>query len=193
MLLDFSNPQVGKGSCNRKVATIKGHMRLHLNKGHNIESAEDMVKAMSSRGGVPGVYVTLCAKVAVSRPFQGKIDGVSKLSNIAYEDGGMRVWKAYGIGPGKVLLDKPSCSTNQLLCLTTTNCTTQDVFEAIRSKNVKTATKTSSNDADDQDEDRSGKLFLEKGFVKSLQRHADLVYQLDCGEHTPELENETPR
>ena len=126
--LDFSDPQGGKGSCDRKAATIKGHMRLHLNEGHNIEFAEDMVKAMSSRGGVPGVHVTLCEEVTVPSPFQGKIDGVSSLSNIAYEDDGMRVWKAYGIGSGKVLADKPSCSSQQLPRLTTTNCTTQDLF-----------------------------------------------------------------
>ena len=29
------------------------------------------------------------------------IAGVSLISNIEYNDGGLRVWKAYGIGPGK--------------------------------------------------------------------------------------------
>ena len=29
---DFSDPQGGKGSCDRKAATIKSHMRTHLNK-----------------------------------------------------------------------------------------------------------------------------------------------------------------
>ena len=28
---DFSDPQGGKGSCDGKASTIKGHMRTHLN------------------------------------------------------------------------------------------------------------------------------------------------------------------
>ena len=37
--MDFSDPQGGKGSCDRKAATIKSHMAIHLNSGHDIESA----------------------------------------------------------------------------------------------------------------------------------------------------------
>ncbi len=151
-------------------------------------------EAMSWRGGIPGVHVTLCEEVTVPSPFQGKIDDVSSLSNIAYEDGGMRDWKAYGIGSGKILADKPRCSSEQLPHLTTTNCTTQDLFQAISWKNVKTAaTKTSSKDAGDQDKDHPIKLFScsEEGCVKSYQRHVDLLHHLDCGEHKRELEKET--
>ena len=36
--MDFSDPQGGKGSCDRKAATIKSHMAIHLNSGHDIES-----------------------------------------------------------------------------------------------------------------------------------------------------------
>ena len=36
--MDFSDPQRGKGSCDRKVATFKSHMAFHLNSGHDIES-----------------------------------------------------------------------------------------------------------------------------------------------------------
>ena len=36
--LVFSDPQGGKGSCDRKAATIKSHMKIHLNSGNDIES-----------------------------------------------------------------------------------------------------------------------------------------------------------
>ena len=36
---DFSDPQGGKGSCDRKAATIKSHMHTHPNSGHDIETA----------------------------------------------------------------------------------------------------------------------------------------------------------
>ena len=29
--LDFSDPQGGKGACDRKAATIKAHIKIHLN------------------------------------------------------------------------------------------------------------------------------------------------------------------
>ena len=49
--VDFSNPQAGKGSCDRKAATIKNHMKIYLNSGHDIETPEQMVLAMESSGG----------------------------------------------------------------------------------------------------------------------------------------------
>ena len=36
-IMDFSDPQGGKGSWDRKAATVKSHMAIHLNSGHDIE------------------------------------------------------------------------------------------------------------------------------------------------------------
>ena len=58
--VDFSDPHGGKGACDRKAATIKAHMKVHLNEGNDIENATEMVDAMRSSGGVPGLNVTLC-------------------------------------------------------------------------------------------------------------------------------------
>lgn len=44
--MDFSDPQGGKGSCDLKAATIKSHMSVHLNSGHNIETASQMQEAI---------------------------------------------------------------------------------------------------------------------------------------------------
>ena len=38
--LDFSDPQGGKGPCNRKAASLKLHMSVHLNQGSNIETSK---------------------------------------------------------------------------------------------------------------------------------------------------------
>ena len=46
--LDFSNLQGGKEACNRKAATIKAHIKTHLNEGHDVETASQMVDAMQS-------------------------------------------------------------------------------------------------------------------------------------------------
>ena len=49
--MDLSYPQGGKGSCDRKAATNKNHMKIYLNSCHDIETAEQMVLAMESSGG----------------------------------------------------------------------------------------------------------------------------------------------
>ena len=43
---DYSDPQGGKGSCDRKAATIKSHMRLHLNACNDITTGDKMMKAI---------------------------------------------------------------------------------------------------------------------------------------------------
>ena len=81
-------------------------MRIHLNSGNDIETAEQMKDAMLSSGGIPGVAVTLC-KIGEAPKMQSlKIEGISFLNNFRYESKGIRVWKAYGIGPGKLLSSK---------------------------------------------------------------------------------------
>ncbi|KXJ10765.1 hypothetical protein AC249_AIPGENE5503 [Exaiptasia diaphana] len=51
--VDYLDPQGGKGPCDRKAATIKGHIKIYLNEGHDVETAEQMVTAIEFRGGVP--------------------------------------------------------------------------------------------------------------------------------------------
>ena len=46
--MDFSDPQGGKGSCDRKAATIKSHMAVYLNSGHDIDTSCQMQKAIGS-------------------------------------------------------------------------------------------------------------------------------------------------
>lgn len=101
--IDFSDPQGGKGACDRKAATIKNHMRAFLHSGNDIETAQDMKTAIESNGGVAGVAVTLCGKQMAQNFKASKWDGVSYINNIKYNDNGMRIWKAYEVGSGKVL------------------------------------------------------------------------------------------
>ena len=61
--LDFSDPQGGKGACDRQAASIKSHMHIYLNSRHDIETPEKMTDAIRSSGGVPSVSVTLCDSI----------------------------------------------------------------------------------------------------------------------------------
>ena len=77
-------------------------MKVHLNQGNDIENATQMVDAMKSSNGTPGLNATLCDSLVTPSPlFQATLDGVSSLSNTEYEKKHLRVWKAYGIRSGK--------------------------------------------------------------------------------------------
>ena len=99
--VDFSDPQGGKGSCDRKAATIKSHMRVHVNSGHDIETASQMMVAIESCGGMEGVRVTVSGPPPPAKITPVKWKGVSFINNIAYSEEGMRVWRAYAVGSGK--------------------------------------------------------------------------------------------
>ena len=64
--MDFSDPQGGKGACDRKAATFKSHMTGHLNSGHDIDTASQIQEAIESFGGVSGVKVKLCSTLSSS-------------------------------------------------------------------------------------------------------------------------------
>ena len=60
-----------------------------------------MIDAIQSLAGVLGVDVALCSSSKNPKPSLNINEGVSLICNIEYNDGRLRVWKAYGIGPGK--------------------------------------------------------------------------------------------
>ena len=102
--LEFSDSQGGKGPCDRKAVVIKSLMRLHLDSGHDISNAEEMKLAIESCGGVRGVATVVCGPLTIPdpNPFP-KWDGVSLLNDITFYSEEMRVWRAYGVGEGKVV------------------------------------------------------------------------------------------
>ena len=98
---DFSDPEGGKGSCDRKATTIKSHMRTHPNSGHDIETASQMMTAIESSGGISGIRVTVSRPQPAAKSTPVNWEGISFINNIAYTKDGLQVWRAYGIGSGK--------------------------------------------------------------------------------------------
>ena len=98
----FSDPQGGKGPCDRKAATVKAHVRRWINEGHDIQTARDFYQAMNSLGGVKGVRV-VHEDAAELKEQQVKWEGVSFLNNFEYTGQSIKVWRAYNIGHGKTV------------------------------------------------------------------------------------------
>ena len=56
---DFSEPQAGKDTCDRKTAPMKAHIRRFVNENNDVTTAEDMRKALESHGGLRGCRVSV--------------------------------------------------------------------------------------------------------------------------------------
>lgn len=101
---DFSDPQAGKDICDRKAASMKAHIKRWVNEKHNVLSAEDMKTALESHGGIKGCRAAVVEVDGTKETnSDNKIQGISLLNNFKYEKSGIRVWKAYDIGRGRLI------------------------------------------------------------------------------------------
>ena len=102
--LDFSDPQGGKGAADRIAATAKSHIRLYINEGNDVTTAQQMQDALLSHGGIEGARVAVADSVEDSAACDlPKITGISKLNNFCFDDGKLLAWRAYAFGSGKLL------------------------------------------------------------------------------------------
>ena len=101
---DFSEPQAGKEPCDRSSAHQKSHVNRFLNERNDVISAEQVKKALESHGGVRSVvpYVVEYPESADKCPTP-RIPDVSLLHNYQCCNDGLKVWKAYNIGTGKLV------------------------------------------------------------------------------------------
>ena len=195
--LDFSDPQGGKGACDRKAATIKAHIKVHLNEGHDVETASQMVDAMRSSGGVPGLCVRLCDRVVSSPVLQIKLDGVSTIANVEYSDTFIRVRKAYGMGPGKkITFSKLNLPADLQTASLSTRCSAEVIsaqFCTVKSRRTASNPSASEGGVQGIPSTTGSGLYPcpEEGCTKSYQRFSSLQNHLDCGKHVRSLEQES--
>ena len=83
---------------------MKAQIRRFVNKNNDVTTAEEMKKTLESHGGLRGCRVTV-VEIDPSKDLHevNKITDISLLYNFKFEGGGIRVWKAYNIGEGKLL------------------------------------------------------------------------------------------
>ena len=81
-----------RGLGDRKAALLKMRMSVHLSQGSNIETSKEMVDAIQSSGGVPGVHDILCSSLQIQKPsLNVKIADVSLISNIECDDRSLKI------------------------------------------------------------------------------------------------------
>lgn len=82
---------------------MKAAIRRFCNEGHDITSAEDMYGALKERP-VGGTTTAVCAIQEQNLSLQiRKIPNYSSYHSFEFTATGLRVWKAYNVGPGKLI------------------------------------------------------------------------------------------
>ncbi|KAK3744162.1 hypothetical protein QZH41_006680 [Actinostola sp. cb2023] len=155
-----------------------------------------MYDAVLSSGGVPSLSVTLCESVTGPPMAKYKIDGVSLISNIEYSaEEGIRVWRAYGVGPGRLIsTDPPSLDGIPSLTVVQANPSS---FSTVKRRTTTSDTRGVVQE-EQSDEDHasttSGEMLFtcpEETCTKTFLRHSSMMRHLDCGKHQCTLEHET--
>ena len=153
---------------------MKASIRRHCNEGHDILSANDMRIALSERY-VKGTTAFVCLTDVSKKTLDVQsIEGFSSYHNFAYETGGVRVWKSYGIGPGKLIpydsLFKRHQSSTDLVIVEP-----EDFFPFKDTRLYKSARA-----------EKDGVFPCpESGCQMIFEKFSDLEAHLDVGDHTP--------
>ena len=159
------------------------------------KTAVQMKDAILSSGGFPAVALTLCEAFKPSKLPLLKIDGIGFLNNMEYENDGIRVWKAHGIGPGKVIpfikFLTPSSSSE----IPAVNITSADPssFASLEARDLRQKEKSkddseqqpNESSASDSDEDDTNSVFTcpDEGCSQTFLRHSSSQRHLDFGKN----------
>ena len=110
---DYSEPQQGKDICDRLICPLKSAIHMYCNEGNDILSASDM-HAVQTAHPVKGTSSSVNKiNQSVSQLEIKKLEHFSAFHNFTYEEEGIRVWQAHGIGQGKNFRYKDIFITHQ--------------------------------------------------------------------------------
>ncbi|XP_020613523.1 uncharacterized protein LOC110051794 isoform X2 [Orbicella faveolata] len=203
---DFSDPQGGKGICDRKAATIKGDIGRYVNEGYDVINALQLKTAIESGQGTTGVNASYVA-AKLSSTFNINWDGISLLNNFEYDETGVRVWRAFNVGFGKEVpwakfegvMEQPE--KLEILEPPSQNVSSAPPFKIVRHRHIKKSSVRADFSTENENQDQSSigqnkpddMLFPcpEDGCVKAYSRFANLQTHLDTGKHQMMLEQET--
>ena len=190
-----------KDICDRRIAALKGHMRRYINEGHDITSARDMKAAIDSCGGVKGCHAAV-VKVQESNQTMKKhtMSGIQALTNFSFEDGGLRMWRAYNVGPGKLFTSTqvkrfgtPQGPTG-LHVVQPFSTPREDVgvFRSVTGRvECEHPQQSTQQSVEDSSTDEATQTYFtcpEEGCTKTYQSFKNLQKHLDAGKHLVKLE-----
>ena len=169
----FSEPQYRKDVCDRILCLMKSAIRRYCNEGHDVLSAKDMRTALSQRP-VRGTTANVCSVNETQKTLEvKKTDHFSRYHNFQFESNGIQIWRAYGVGQGRLIpyqdiIVKPQGPTDLVIHVD---------FFPVKEARIHNATSTDG-------EETSG-LFScpEPGCLMVFKKVSELENHLDVGEH----------
>ena len=175
---DFSEPQYGKDICDRIICPLKSAIRRFCDEGNDILTAQDMHKALCSRQVKGTTSAVVEINDSVKQLDINKIKGFSNYHNFKYEEGGIRVWRSYGIGSGKKISYKSLYKSRQAA----TELHIKTLFGGVQ---MSRPMKLNTESEEDADADGVG-LFdcPEAECNRVFARFDDLKLHLIIGQHT---------
>ncbi len=169
---DHSEPQSGKDMCDRILCPIKASIRRYCNEGHDVVSAQHMHTALKERP-VKGTTAEVCTVQEQYTTLKiSQISNYSNLHNFEFTQEGLRVWKAFNVGPGKFIPWNDIVSFPQ----TKTGLLEEVPFFSTTARQFKESTK-----ADDSEEE----LYEcpETSCTDEFQNQADLDLHMNMANH----------
>ena len=174
----YSEPQSGKDICDRILCPMKTSIRNYCNEGHDVLTAVHMREALTQhpvKGTTAAVSVINESKNTLS---VNKIDQFSTFHNFTYESSGLRVWKCYGIGEGKLIPYEDIYITHQgPTMLQTTE--SQGFYDHPEKREIKRRAEAN------KETESSTSLFhcSVHGCIDAFETFAQLELHLDVGKH----------
>ena len=195
---DLSEPQADIDICDRRVAGFKSYMHRFLNEGNDIKTASYMKTAFESYGGVKGCHAAACqVQPSAQTMTKHTMTGVQALNNFSYENRGLRMWRAYGIGPGKFYsadqLTRFGTPQGPIRLVTTETFSNPNIEVGSYLQRTQMSEPGSSLQLPNlsQTEEESEKFSCqEEGCIKVFQSFAALQKHLDIGKHMLQLAKE---
>ena len=89
--------------CDRNLCPLQALVRRYCNESHNVVSAKNIHTALKERP-VRGTTASVCIVQEQNSTVQiNKIANFSNLNNFEFTQEGLRVWRAFNVGPGKFI------------------------------------------------------------------------------------------
>jgi hypothetical protein len=99
----FSEPQMGKGICDRKISVLKRTLTQFVHNGNDITNTDQMKDAFLSNPDLKDTII-LCCSPNDSLNFKKKVsfDGISKYHSFLYNGEKIKFFRYHGIGSGMI-------------------------------------------------------------------------------------------
>ncbi|CAC5404713.1 unnamed protein product [Mytilus coruscus] len=93
-----------EGPCDRRASHVKSIVRRYINEGHDVTTALQMREAID-REKKKDIKVNVVSSVNIVDVVSSKsnIPSISLMYNFHFTESGLRMWKAFSIGEGKLL------------------------------------------------------------------------------------------